>query len=592
MQTLATATLLSLTCSLAFTTSLGAQPQVPLGAPLAVANASAAAAGDDAESGPAAGEERAGLTSDLIYAVLVGQIAAQRGDQQMSFTHFLHAAQLSGDEQLAERAARSAMALGDQEAIERAVTAWLEIAPDSMTAHQIAAFVRLQNEDVDGAMHHLRRLVNLASDDGEDGFMQAARLVHRLRPPERRLELMEHLTEGEPENADAWFARALVAAGADRHPDAARSARRAAELRPGWSEPRIFLVQVLQDMGRTEEARETLERFVSESPEDNGLRMLYAQLLVDQEEFAAARDVFERMLQEDPGESDVLFALGILSLQLEELSAARDYFIRLRDTGERHNDAVYYLGQVEELDGRLEEASSWYAKVRGEHALDAKVRIARVQAKNGDVEKARELMAQLRDQWKEDTALLYMLEAEMLADLDRRQEAMAVYDEALEALPENLDLRYARALHAVGLQQLDLLEQDLRFILDKEPDHADALNALGYTLADQTERYQEALSLIERALELKPDDAAVLDSMGWVQFRLGNLDEAERYLRKALSKLQDGEIAAHLGEVLWAKGERDAAWSVWEAALAAQPNHDYLLRVIGRHRFSRSDAQH
>jgi tetratricopeptide (TPR) repeat protein len=219
------------------------------------------------------------------------------------------------------------------------------------------------------------------------------------------------------------------------------------------------------------------------------------------------------------------------------------------------------------------------------------VRIARVEARHGDLGKAREQMAQLRDLWKEDTALLYMLEAEMLTDLERKQDAMAVYDEALEALPKNLDLRYARALHAAGMQQLDLLERDLRFILDKDPDHADALNALGYTLADQTDRYQEAFSLIERALELKPDDAAVLDSMGWVQFRLGNLDEAERYLRKALSKLQDGEIAAHLGEVLWAKGERDAAWRVWEEALAAQPNHDYLLRVIGRHRFTRSDTQ-
>jgi tetratricopeptide (TPR) repeat protein len=541
---------------------------------------------------PQAGDEQKGLSKDLVYAVLVGQIAAQRGDQETAFTQFLHAARLSGDEDLAERAARSAMALGDPEAIDRALTAWLEIAPGSMTAHQIAAFVRLQNEDIDGAMHHLRRLVNLAPDNGEDGFMQAARLVHKLRPPERRLELMEHLTEGEPENADAWFARALVAAGANRNSDAARAARRATELRPGWSEPRIFLVQVLQDMGRADEAREALERFVEEDPADKGLRMLFAQLLVDEEEFAAARGVFERMLEEDPDEADVLFALGILSLQLEDLGAARDYFTRLRGTGDRRDDAVYYLGQVEELDGNLDAAASWYEKVaEGEHALDAKVRIARLEARRGDLDKAREMLAQLRDQWKDNTVLLYMLEAEMLDDLERKSDALSAYGEALDAHPDNLDLRYARALHAAGMQQLGIVEGDLRFILEKDPDHADALNALGYTLADQTDRYQEALSLIERALALKPDDPAVLDSMGWVQFRLGNLDEAERYLRRALENLTDGEIAAHLGEVLWAKGQREAAWRVWEEALAAQPDHNYLLRVIGRHRFSRSDAK-
>jgi tetratricopeptide (TPR) repeat protein len=270
---------------------------------------------------------------------------------------------------------------------------------------------------------------------------------------------------------------------------------------------------------------------------------------------------------------------------------ARDYFTRLRNTGERWDDAAYYLGQVEELDGAAEQAATWYAKVRGEHALDAKVRIARLRAEGGELGEAREMLDRLRDQWKDDSLLIFMLEAEMLADLDRAQDALAVYGEALEAFPDNLDLRYARALHAAGMQQLDVLERDLRLVLEKDPEHADALNALGYTLADQTDRYQEALGLIEKALALKPDDPAVLDSMGWVQYRLGNLEEAERYLRQALEKLQDGEIAAHLGEVLWVKGQRDAAWRVWEEALAADPDHDYLLRVIGRHRFSRSDAQ-
>jgi tetratricopeptide (TPR) repeat protein len=578
-------------CFLALPT--GADPRVAVlerdviaatGAPDQVAAA-------DGKPRPQAATARPSLTTDLIYAVLVAQVAEQRGDQQMAFTHFLHGAQLSKDPALAERAARAALALGKPEPIERAVTTWLEIAPHSMTAHQIAAFVRLQNDDVDGAMHHLRQLVNLAPDDGERGFMQAARLVHKLRPPERRLELMEHLTDGDPENADAWFARALVAAGAERRADAARAARRATELRPEWSEPRIFLVQVLQDMGRSAEARETLERFVAEDPNDNSLRMLYAQLLIDEREYAAARGIFERVLQDDPNEADVLFALGILSLQLEDLGPARDYFTRLRNTGERWDDAAYYLGQVEELDGASDLAASWYAKVRGEHALDAKVRIARLRAEGGDLDEAREMLDQLRDQWKEDGLLIYMLEAEMLADLDRAQEALSVYGEALEAFPDNLDLRYARALHAAGMQQLEVLERDLRFVLEKDPDHADALNALGYTLADQTDRYQEALGLIEKALALKPDDPAVLDSMGWVQYRLGNLEEAERYLRQALERLQDGEIAAHLGEVLWAKGQKDAAWRVWEEALAADPDHDYLLRVMGRHRFSRSDAQ-
>jgi tetratricopeptide (TPR) repeat protein len=532
-----------------------------------------------------------GLTPELIYAVLVGQIAHQRGEHRIAFTHFIQAAEIANDAGLAEQATRESLALGDAVSTERAIAVWLAVAPSSIAAHQIAAFVRLQAEDIEGAMAYLRKLINLASDKGQDGFIQAARLVHKIGPPERRLELMETLTKGDSDNPDAWFARALVAAGAERYTDAERAALRAAELRSDWTEPRLFLVQVLLDQGKRQAARETLERFVAENPKDQGLRMLYAQMLVDEKDYARARNVFELMVEETPEEPDVLFALGILSLQLEDLSAARDYFTRLDATGERRGEAAYYLGQVEELAEDFEAAVSWYNKVEGEHALDAKVRVARLRARQGDLDQARQLVQQLRDQLPDDAVPLYMVEAEILAEMERDRDAMAIYDAALAAYPDNVDLLYARALHAVGMRRLDILERDLRAILAIQPDHADALNALGYTLADQTDRYEEALALIQRALALKPEDPAVLDSMGWVQYRLGNLDEAAHYLAKALELLPDGEIAAHLGEVLWAMGKRDEAWKVWEGALAQDPDHEYLLRVIGRHRYSRSDAQ-
>lgn len=555
-----------------------------------------------ADIGPAGGEPSAsaaeptvpegaeGLTPDLVYAVLVAQVAQQRGDHQMAFTHFLHGARLARDPGLAELAARSALAMADAEAVQRAIDGWLEITPDSRTAHQLAAYVRLESNDVAGAMEHLRRVISLASEAGEDGFLQAARLVQKLGQPERRVELMETLTASEPQNPEGWFARAMVAAGAERHDEAAAAARKAVELRPDWNEPRVFLIQLFLTQGKRDEARATLEEFVEQNPGDQSLRMLYAQMLVEDQEYARAREVFEVLLESSPKEPDVLFALGVLSLQLEDLPAARDYFTRLRDTGERRDQSTYYLGQVEELAENPAAAIDWYRKVEGDHALDARVRIARLRAREGDVDAAREMLQQLRDQWAEDAVTLWLIEAEILRDIDRKREAMGVYDTAVAAHPDNADLLYARALHAVSLDRLDVLEADLRKVIAQDPDHADALNALGYTLADRTDRYAEALELIERALELKPDDAAVLDSMGWVRYRLGQLDEAERYLRKAYEQLPDGEIAAHLGEVLWAQGQRDAAWRIWEEALAEDPQHEYLLRVIGRHRVTSSSG--
>ena len=540
---------------------------------------------------PAAGTPP-GLTKTLVYAVLAGQIAAQRGEHLAAFEHLSRAAQLARDEGLAEKAARSALASNQDEAVGRAVALWLEIAPDSLSAHQIAAFVRLQDEDLEGAMYHLRRLVNLTSDEGESGFVQLARLVHKLRPPGQRMELMEQLTAGEPDNADAWFARALVAAGSERPDEAVTAAQRATELRPDWIEPRLFLVQLLKDADRQEEARATLERFVAENPRDQGLQTLYAQFLVDDKELDRAREVFAGMLVESPREPDVLFALGILSLQLEDLASGRDYFTRLRETEERRDDAAYYLGRVEELDGKSEAAAAWYLKVRGEHAQDARIRLARLEAKGGDLDKARERLRLMRDQSRKDAVMLFMVEAELLTEMDRKPEALKVYDAALEAHPDDPELLYARGLHGAAMQRLDVLETDLGRLLELDPDHADALNALGYSLADMTDRYQEALALIQRALALKPDEGAILDSLGWVYYRLGNLEQALDYLRQASVKIPDDpEVAAHLGEVLFALGRHDEAWQVWDKGLAKAPEHAYLLKVIGRHRVSQNGVK-
>jgi len=212
-----------------------------------------------------------------------------------------------------------------------------------------------------------------------------------------------------------------------------------------------------------------------------------------------------------------------------------------------------------------------------------------LRAKAGEVERAREIVQQLRDQVPEDAPMLYLAEAEILDQIDREALVMQVYNTGLAAFPDDADLLYGRAMYAVKRNRLDLAEPDLRRIIDRNPGHADALNALGYTLADRTDRYQEALGYIERALKLKPDEPAILDSVGWVNFKLGNYDVALEFLTKALSAMKDGEIAAHLGEVLWAMGRQDEAWAVWDAALKDHPDHLYLQEVVGRHRVTRQE---
>jgi tetratricopeptide (TPR) repeat protein len=240
--------------------------------------------------------------------------------------------------------------------------------------------------------------------------------------------------------------------------------------------------------------------------------------------------------------------------------------------------------QILEGEGDSKDALIWYKKVGGSNLLDAQVRIARIFAGRGEVSRAREIIQQLRSRMGRDSIQLDLMEGEILSELKHYRAAIDVFTRALEEHPDNPELLYARAMVAVNIDRIDMLEQDLQRILERDPDHADALNALGYTLADRTDRYQEALGYIEQALRLKPDSPAVLDSMGWVQYRLGNNREALRYLWRAMEIMPDAEIAAHVGEVLWQQGERKRARQVWDEALLKKPDNEYLLRVLERYK--------
>lgn len=526
---------------------------------------------------------RGGLTPDLMYALLVGDIAAQREQYPLAYEHYLEAARASRDARVAELATQAALGMEDTGRAEGAVHLWLELAPRSLTAHQVAALLAIDTGKTSEARTHLRKLVELAGKRDGDGYLDAARLLVRVKDPQERLRLMAELRDTKPKKAEAQFAYAIVAASAGDNQGAEQAARRAISLRPRWSEAQMFLVRVLLAGGRKTEASKTLAGFLKESPDDLALRTAYARLLVEQESYAEAKREFKRLLRARPGDPVLLLALGVLAMETKDAAGARGYFEQLLATGKRPDDALFYLGQLAEQEQRREAAIAHYSQIRSEHLVDAQIRMARLYAEGGEINRSREIIGQLRGQATEQAAGLYLIEAEILREVKRPEEALQVYDEALRAHPDDSDLLYARALHGAQMKRVDILERDLKRILAKEPDHANALNALGYTLADQTDRYQEALGLLERAIALKPDDPAVLDSMGWLQHRLGNNSEALRYLRRAAQLLQDPEIAAHLGAVLWDEGRRDEARQVWGEALVRDPDSDYLRETIDRY---------
>lgn len=529
-----------------------------------------------------------GLTADQVYHILAAEVAVQRGELGLAAMHYLKAAELTRSARLAELAARAALGAQDDAGAGQAVALWLSLDPDAPEAQQVAALLRLRAKDREGALIHLQRLVERSGKGGEGAFAKVVAVLGSVPDADERLALMESLVERFPDDPQAHQSLAVLAAAVSRPEVAERAARRALELRPDWNVPRLFLVRLRLDQGDRAQALALLEGFIASTPKDQGLKTLYAQLLVEGREFAKARAVFEEILRDQPQSPDALFAVGVLSLQLEDLATAKRHLERLYEMGERRSEAAFFLGQIAERTEDVRGALDWYARVDGAQGGEARIRMAFLRAKRGEIAQAREILQQMRDQSPKEAIQWFMVEGEILDEAGRPEEARAVYDEALALYPDNESLLYARGLLAMKRGQIEAGERDLRQILAVNPDHADALNALGYTLADHNLQLDEALALIERAHALKPEEPAILDSLGWVYYRLGDLERALGYLERAYAQLEDGEIAAHLGEVLWALGRQAEAWAIWDKAIAKQPDHPYLKATIGRYRLSQT----
>ncbi|HSO99834.1 MAG TPA: tetratricopeptide repeat protein, partial [Thioalkalivibrio sp.] len=362
-------------------------------------------------------------------------------------------------------------------------------------------------------------------------------------------------------------------------------ADRALALDPSLSEAHVLRARGLVQAGELEGGLQGLRGAVAASPDDSDLRMALGRLLIQAESYDEARAEFERLIEQRPGDADLLYTLGLLSIEVERYEDARSYLTRLLESGRRSNDANYYLGRIAETEGDREEALRHYRGVGdGDHFRDARLRKALLLGRAGEGAAALEMLRELRQdadepEWR---MRLYVTESQVLRDQQAYEEAMEVLNQGLVEQPESSELLYARALVAERLDRLDIMEVDLRAVLDIDPDNAAALNALGYSLADRTDRLDEAYDYISRAHAQHPDDAAILDSMGWVLYRMGRLAEAETYLRRAYEKMYDPEIASNLASLLWDQGQRQEARGVLDDALEQDPDHERLLRVKQR----------
>jgi len=529
-------------------------------------------------------QKTSSISSSLLYTLLLAEIALKRGEMDVAVENYMKAAAETRDPEITRRATRIAeFSQADEEALQSA-RLWTEVDHNSREARQALVILLLREKKLGEALLQTEILITNAGKEQESALMQLVAQLSREKDRDSALLLMERLSKKQHHNVYVQFAYSNMNMRLKRLVPAMIAIDQVLQERHDWFDAIVLRARILQLQGKSAEAIKYYEVEIAKGDADViSLRTSFARMLMDVKELDKARAQYVVLSELQPKNSDLIYAAGLLSLQAERIDDAEKFFKRLYEHKSKRFEASFYLGQVSEAQEKYDEATKWYSEVRrGELYIDAKMRIATLLSKQKQFDKAIESIRSIKVNNSRDRLKLYLLEGDVVLDAGRYHEAFNIYDNALNDMPDESNLLYARALAAEKIDRLDILEDDLRSILRSEPNNVQALNALGYTLADRTERYDEALLFIKRAFALEPKDAAVVDSMGWVHYRLGDHKEALVYLERAMEIISDVEIAAHFGEVLWVTNKKKEAINVWNQALEKTPHSDIILDVMRR----------
>ena len=523
------------------------------------------------------------LNEPMLYEFLLGEIALQRGDNGLAAQTFLDLAKRTRDPRVARRAVEVANQARMPELALEAAKTWHELDATSSHALQVVAALLISSKRVDQALPYLEKLLATDGVNLENGFMQLNRLLAGNPEKSANLRVVRQLASKHPQLPQAHFAVAQAAASAGDEAAAVAAIRRASALRPDWELAALLEAQIVQRRSPAAAAK-VLGDFVANNPNSREARLNYARVLVLDKRLPEARKQFEAVLSANPGNTEVIYAVGLLAFQLKDFPVAEENMKRLLTLGYRDANGVrYLLGQIAEEQKEWQQAVQWYERITdGEQLIPARMRTANAIARQGKLDEARSFLKRVAAENPGEQAQLTVAEAQLLREANRNQDAFQLLSEALQNEPDQPELLYDYALTAEKLERFDVLEAHLRKLIEVRPDHAHAYNALGYSFAERNLRLPEARKLIERALELAPDDYFIIDSLGWVLYREGDLKGAAEQLRRAYSGRPDAEIGAHLGEVLWVMGERDEADRVWQESLKSSPDNETLQKTIKR----------
>ena len=524
------------------------------------------------------------LTSQqAMFEYLLAEVAMQRGDTVVALSAYLDLARRLRDAPIARRAVEAAIRARAFEPALEAAALLVELDPEGSLGREIVSSLLSNNGNLDQAVETLDKLIAKQADKGFL-LVQVNHFLARYPDKPRVLDAVKKIASRYPNLPESHYAIAVGALVAGQEALALNESKAALAARPDWELAVVLQAQVVRKNDPA--AVEALYRdFLAVNPGSREVRMQYARELATAKKYAMARDQVREVARRAPEDAQVAYAIGLLALQIEDFDDAEAAFKRALELKYKDENAVYLsLGQVFESKKQVEEAIKWYAKVEAGDEVRAKLKIATLIAKQQGLAAGREYLNGVDTRTTEDRIALLQVEAQLLRDAREFKQSYELLNTALDEFPDSYELLYDRAMAAERLDRLDIVEKDLKRVISMKPDYAHAYNALGYTLAEKTNRLAEAMTLIQQAVKLAPDDPFILDSLGWVYYRMGRLDDAVKVLQDAYMTRSDPEIAAHLGEALWARGSKEEARKVWSAALSENPGHESLLAVMQKYK--------
>jgi len=542
-----------------------------------------------ADAQGASAETQVKLDGDSLFNLLAAEFAGNSGDIEASLKYYRQASESIKDSRLAARAAYIALYGENYEEALVALDNWRELEPESADLPRMYVITYFKLGQPEKAVPYIEELLSSTAETSVEDALIVKELLAKNASNEDAYVVLQKLNtkenKSEDKNKHLLILQSRYAAQLKKYDESLVMLDQVLEIDPSLHEVSIIKARILSALGKHEEASTLMRQVLEEFPDNNALRLQYARMLIEQKNLKAATEQYSILQKNLPDDGEITLSLALLSIETNNLDEAIIALEHLIDIDEKVSIANYYLARIAQNQGDDKQAIAYYLRVKnGDYVFDAQLRIGVLLSMLGKPDEGLaklEALAEDQSNWNLRVKA-YLAQGEVLREQQRYKEGVEMYSRALQQNREDTNLLYARGLMAEKVDRLDMAEADLLKVISKEPDNADALNALGYTLADRTSRYEEALEYIKRAAELVPDEPAILDSLGWVSYRLGRMDDAIKWLSRAFEKLEDAEIAAHYGEVLWHSNQKDKAREVWGKGKEKNAKNPVLIETLER----------